>query len=176
MKYDVILADPPWKYNKQIGDLATDDYYETMTLDKMLELNVKSLTSKNCALFLWVTAPTVFDYLPMLFDAWGFKYRTKAFCWVKSNPSGFGFRTGTGSYTTSNTEDCLLAIRGSMPRAKATNQIIFTPVREHSRKPEEQYGKIERLYPNMNYLELFARHKREGWDSWGNEIKSNIEL
>ena len=64
-----------------------------------------------------------------------------------------------------------------MPVAvKDVQALIYSPVREHSRKPDEQYGKIERLYPDMNYLELFARRKREGWHSWGNEIESDISL
>jgi len=54
--------------------------------------------------------------------------------------------------------------------------LIYSPVRGHSKKPDEQYGKIERLYPNKRYLELFARRKRGGWDAWGDEVKSDIEL
>ena len=175
-KYDVILADPPWKYRKQIGDLATDDFYPTMDIEDICSLPIGEFASDNSILFLWTTPPTLLEYAPLVFDAWGFEYKTKGFCWVKSNPSGFGFRMGTGYYTGSNTEDCLIGIRGSMPRVGSTEQIIFAPVQEHSRKPDIQYGKIEKLYPNMNYLELFARRKREGWDVWGNEVDSDIEL
>ena len=54
---------------------------------------------------------------------------------------------------------------------------VFTEqVKNHSRKPEIAYQIIERLYPNTNKLELFARNKREGWDVWGNEVESDIEL
>jgi N6-adenosine-specific RNA methylase IME4 len=174
--YDVILADPPWQYRKQIGDLATDDFYPTMPIEDICALPVKDIAAKNCALFLWVTPPTMFEYAPLVFEAWGFRPVTKAFCWVKSNPSGFGFFTGTGHYTTSNTEDCWLAIRGSMPRVESVMQIIYSPVREHSRKPDEQYPKIEKLYPQKNYLELFARRQRSGWDVFGNEVEGSIRL
>jgi N6-adenosine-specific RNA methylase IME4 len=47
--------------------------------------------------------------------------------------------------------------------------LIVAPRREHSRKPDEQYERIERLVAGP-YLELFARQSRPGWDSWGNEV------
>jgi N6-adenosine-specific RNA methylase IME4 len=176
MKYDVILADPPWAYRKQIGDLAVNDFYPTMPIEDICSLPISQLTADNCALFLWTTPPTLFEYAPMVFEAWGFRPVTKAFCWVKSNPSGFGFFNGTGSYTTSNTEDCWLGIKGSMPRSKHTMQIIYAPVKNHSSKPADQYRKIETLYPNRNYLELFARKVRPGWHCWGNEVESSLEM
>jgi len=175
-KYDVILADPPWRYGKTIGQGIAEEKYPTMSIEELCALPVIDLASDNCALFLWTTPPTMLEYAPAVFNAWGFEYKTKAFCWVKSNSGGFGFFYGIGHYTASNTEDCLLGIRGNIPKIGHTTQIIFSPVREHSRKPDDQYRKIEALYPNMKYLELFARRKREGWDSWGNEIESDIEL
>jgi len=64
-----------------------------------------------------------------------------------------------------------------MPVARHDIQaLIYSPVREHSRKPDDQYRKIEALYPNMRYLELFARHRRPGWDVFGNEVEGSIEL
>jgi len=53
---------------------------------------------------------------------------------------------------------------------------IIAPVREHSRKPDEQYEKIERLYPNARKLELFARRRRPGWDVFGNQVEGSIRL
>lgn len=131
----------------------------------------------NAALFLWAVWPSLFEYTPSVLSAWGFEYKTCAFLWAKARRSGFGFFMGLGHYTRANTECCLLAVRGRMPVVdKGVTQMIFSPVREHSRKPDEQYGKIERLYPNMRYLELFARRKREGWDVWGNEVEGAIHL
>jgi hypothetical protein len=48
-------------------------------------------------------------------------------------------------------------------------QLILAPRREHSRKPDEAYERIEALVPGP-YLELFARAPRAGWYSWGYEV------
>jgi N6-adenosine-specific RNA methylase IME4 len=45
---------------------------------------------------------------------------------------------------------------------------VVAPVREHSRKPEELYTEIERLFEGPR-CELFARERRPGWDAWGLE-------
>jgi hypothetical protein len=87
------------------------------------------------------------------------------------------FFMGMGYYTRGNPEPCLLATRGSMPVAVHNERnIIISPIREHSRKPDEQYQKIENLYPAGNRLELFARHARPGWDHWGNQAENSIDL
>jgi len=180
-QYDVILADPPWSFdvwNKDTGNGRSPiSHYPTMTIDELCSLPIKEFASDNCALFLWCVWPSIFEFVPPLLDAWGFAYKTKAFTWIKSQKSGFGFFMGMGYYARANDEPCLLAVKGKMPVVdKGVLSIIYSPIREHSRKPDEQYAKIERLYPNMNYLELFARRKRPGWDSWGNEIESDIEI
>jgi len=178
-KYDVILADPPWAFsawNVNTAHKHVSRQYPTMEMEDIASLPIKEITSENCVLFLWATWPKLRDTFQVL-ENWGFTYRTLAWVWVKSNKSGFGFFTGMGYYSRSNSEPCLLAVKGSMPVARHDIQaLIYSPVRKHSQKPDDQYRKIEALYPNMKYLELFARRKRDGWDSWGNEIESDITL
>ncbi len=179
--YDVILADPPWKYDKKVtgGSLSSGacQQYSVMDIKDIASLPIGDLIGDNCALFMWVVSPKLYDGIDVIWESWGFRYVTKAWTWVKANKSGFGFFTGMGHYTRANTEDCYLCIKGSMPVARHDIQaLIYSPVREHSRKPDEQYAKIEKLYPSMKYLELFARKKRAGWDSWGNEIESDITI
>lgn len=102
--------------------------------------------------------PQIFD-ARLVIESWGFEYKTLAWEWVKLNPSGVGFHMGMGHYTRSNPEPCLLGIRGSMPvDDRSIRNLIVSPIREHSRKPDEQYGKIDKLYPGANKIELFARH------------------
>ena len=178
--YDVIMADPPWKFQfwspAQEGTRRAENHYPVMELEHICKLPVAGLAADNCVLFLWSVWPLLYESKEVI-DAWGFEYKTIAWVWVKSKSSGFGFFTGMGFYTRSNTEPCLLAIKGSMPvSAHDIQALIYSPIREHSRKPDEQYRKIERLYPGKRYLELFARHKRPGWDSWGNEISSDVEI
>lgn len=182
-KYDVILADPPWKFEywvpgqgKKNGSRAAEAHYPVMTTPEICDLPIANMVSENSVLFMWGVWPRLRDIFDV-YEAWGYEYKTIGFVWVKAKKSGFGFFTGMGYYSRSNTEPCFIGVRGSMPVSiHDVLQIIHTPVREHSRKPDEQYGKIERLYPNMRYLELFARKKRPGWDAWGNEVESDIDL
>jgi N6-adenosine-specific RNA methylase IME4 len=181
MTYDVILADPPWRFrvwNRDTGlGRSAESHYPTMTIDELCALPVGSLAADNCALFLWCCWPSIFEYVPPLLDAWGFEYKTTGFVWTKAKKSGFGFHFGMGYYTRANTEPCLLAIRGIMPvQDRGVSEVIYSPIRAHSQKPDEQYAKIEALYPGRRYVELFARRPWPGWDRWGNQVESTVNL
>ena len=178
--YNVILADPPWKYQfwspAQKGTRRAENHYEVMELQDICNLPINDMTADNCVLFMWATWPLLYESQEVI-KAWGFEYKTLAWVWVKAKRSGFGFFTGMGFYTRANTEPCLLAVKGSMPVAVHDIQaLIYSSIREHSRKPDEQYHKIESLYPDCNYLELFARQERPGWDVFGNEVSNSITL
>jgi len=172
--YDVILADPPWPYKD--SNRSPSRFYSLMNIDEIVALPVKNHIADNAALFLWVTWPHLLS-AAWVMEAWGFSYTTLAWVWVKARRSGFAHHVGMGNYTRSNTEPCLLGIRGSMPvKAHDVLGVIYSPVRLHSRKPDEQYEKIARLYPAARPLELFARRPRPDWHVWGNEVKSDIAL
>ncbi len=136
--------------------------------EEIIRLPVVDLAADDCALFLWVTFPNLPVGLEVL-SAWGFSYKTVAFTWVKTNSrSGTPF-LGLGQWTRANAEICLLGIRGHVRRkAKDVRQVIMSPKREHSRKPDEQYERIMRLVDGP-YIELFARYPWPGWDGWGLE-------
>ena len=177
-KYDIILADPPWKYtSKSVSpNREVINHYPVMPTTDICKLPIMDIANDKCALFLWATWPLLEDALQVI-NSWGFIYKTIAWVWIKSNKSGLGFFWGMGGYTRSNTEPCLLAFTKKISVADhGIQSIIYSPVREHSRKPDEQYRKIESLYPNYSYLELFAREKHNGWDTWGNEVDSDINL
>ena len=179
--FDIILADPPWKFltrSPKGNGRGPERHYPTMTLEQLQALPVGGLAADNAALFLWCCWPSLFRDVPGLLSAWGFDYRTLAFIWIKANRNGAGFFQGLGYYSRSNSEPCLLAVRGRMPvESHAVHQVIYSPVRRHSQKPGEQYERIEQLYPGRRYVELFARSKgRPGWAYWGNEIESDIGL
>lgn len=182
-KYGAILADPPWAFKAWSGytiptrvdqrwDLAAN-HYPPMLIDDICRLPVSDYVNDDCALFCWVTWPTLLDGLRAI-EAWGFTYKTCAFCWVKGNtlplfPDDFKDKMGLGYWTRANSEVCLLATRGSPKRSNAdVRQVIQAPLREHSRKPDEIYTRIERLVAGP-YLEIFARQRWPGWDQWGNE-------
>ncbi len=185
MTYSVVLADPPWKYNDyaaapgQIHNRARGaaKHYPVMTLEQIQELPVSDFADGQCALFMWATWPLI-DQALCLISSWGFTYKTLAWEWVKTNRKSAGLFMGMGRYTRSNPEPCLLAFRGKPLKVTSHSvlSVLMAPVASHSRKPTEQYERIERLYPDQRYLELFARHKQPGWDVWGNEVNCDIDL
>lgn len=90
-KYEIIYADPPWSYNDTLGGNAKMGAmpYATMTQDEINALPIKEITAKDCILFMWATMPKLQEALDTI-RAWGFKYKTCAFCWVKLNPKRGG--------------------------------------------------------------------------------------
>lgn len=120
VKFDVILADPPWDFevwNRDTGNgRSPSGHYPTMTLENICNLPVSSITAKNCALFLWCVWPRIFDAKEVI-ESWGFTYKTLAWEWVKLNRSGVGWHIGMGYYCRANPEPCLLAVKGNMPVA-----------------------------------------------------------
>jgi N6-adenosine-specific RNA methylase IME4 len=170
--YKVIYADPPWTfatYSRKGKGRSAEAHYDCMSFADIKALPVDKWTAPDCALFLWVTDPS----LPQAFkviEAWGFTYRTVAFTWAKTTKEGSGFPIGCGYRTRANPEQCLLATRGRPHRlSRSVRQLIVAPRREHSRKPDEVYERIETLVVGP-YLELFGRARRPGWDSWGDEV------
>lgn len=191
-KYNVILADPPWKVKagRSLGGYVKKDgkqqfnvednntrnlEYPTMTVEQIKSLNVKDIAADDAHLYMWVTN----HHLPYAFEiikAWGFKYST-TIVWAKNSLGG-----GLGGAYKINTEFLLFARRGTL---KATNTNFSTwyqvkrnyenGVPKHSKKPYFFHNLIEDTSPGER-IELFAREKRGSWDVWGNEIKSHINL
>jgi N6-adenosine-specific RNA methylase IME4 len=176
--YGAILADPPWSFMTRSDkgkDRSPETHYDCMSLDEIKALPVGELAAKDCALFMW----TIDTHLAMALDviaAWGFTYKTRAFCWAKTNKEpgpaldDATWFKGMGFWTRANPEDCWLATKGAPKRqSKAVRRLIVAQRREHSRKPDETYERIEALVPGP-YCELFARTNRAGWDQMGNEV------
>lgn len=176
-KYGVIYADPPWHFNVWAEGSARNasSKYPTMSMVDIASLPVQSWAADDCALFVWVTWPKLIESLNVI-TAWGFTYKTCAFCWIKADARQHDmFRddvdpfVGMGYWTRANSEACLLATRGKPRRLNMdVRQGIVEPRREHSRKPDCVPLRIERLVAGP-YLEMFARTTRPGWDAWGNQ-------
>ena len=181
MKYQIIYADPPWEYgswgkaepthrpNSKVYPMP----YPTMKLSQIIALPIGGLADDNCELYLWTTQ----HYLPDSFKvitAWGFKY-CQTLTWCKA-PRGLG----QGGVFCPTTEFLLLGRKGRMPKVGRIDSTWFLtkrPHNSHSTKPEFFRHLIERIYyPLPPRIELFARRKVEGWDCWGNEVESDIEL
>tara|TARA_Y100000310_G_C20361164_1_gene659041 strand:+ start:65 stop:649 length:585 start_codon:yes stop_codon:yes gene_type:complete len=184
-KYQIIYADPPWQF-KNYSDKWHEEskesrwvakHYNIQTTADICSLDIKSITDKNAVLLLWVTFPRLEDAF-LVIKSWGFKYKTCAFNWIKRNKKADSLFWGMGYYTRSNSELCLLATRGKTLKrlSRSVHQILEDRVTEHSRKPDEARKRIIELFGGLPRIELFARERTEGWDVWGNEVKSDIDL
>ena len=178
--FPVIYADPPWTFDtfsdKGKGK-SPEQHYSCMSIDDICALPVKDIADKDSVLFMWATWPTIFQAQKVI-EAWGFTYSGLAWEWIKYNPKTQKFAFGCGYGTRKNVEPCLISRRGKpllkdrsvrdfiLPEAE---EILVSERRQHSRKPEIAYARIESMFDGP-YVELFARHRRPGWKSWGNEV------
>lgn len=168
-KYKTIYADPPWMESGG-GKIkrGADRHYSLMKTKDIIALPVKDLAEDNCHLYLWVTNNFLTDGLEVM-KAWGFRYVT-TITWYKEG------NIGLGQYYRGRTEHCLFGVRGKVPYkivdGKRQQGVSgFTALRgRHSEKPQEMREMIEKVSYEPR-IELFARNKFEGWDSWGNDLE-----
>ena len=176
MKYKIIYADPPWSYNdksKSHGGGA-ESHYPCMKISELCKLQIPA--DRDSVLLLWTTYPQLEESFKVI-NSWGFKYKTCAFTWVKTNRNG-SIYMGMGRHTRANAEICLLSVKGrGVSRINAfVDNTQLHPRTRHSEKPAVFRNEILKLYGDLPRLELFARQKVDGWDVWGNEVKSDIQL
>jgi N6-adenosine-specific RNA methylase IME4 len=189
-KYQIIYADPPWRYTskEQYGDKVNGNEdgrrkrfaplerkYNTMSSEEIKSLQIPSENDSAC--FLWVTDSHLKEGIEVL-ESWGFKYKTIAFVWLK--------RYGTGNivynfapWTLKSTEICLLGTKGRMSKNKTKNnvkQFVEAERTKHSKKPDEVRERIETLFRGCSKLEMFARERVNGWDVWGDEVESDVVI
>ena len=168
-KYSIIYADPPWAYQDKHCNGSAEDHYPTVDIEELKKLPVSDIAADDCVLFMWATYPKLDEALELI-KAWGFTYKTIGFQWIKQNKSGNGFFFGLGRWTRGNTEPCLIAVKGKPKRLHAdVGQLVFSPLRNHSQKPDCVRDKIVRLMGDLPRIELFARNAAKGWDCWGNQ-------
>lgn len=172
-QYGALYMDPPWAFKtysgkRTIAHRCNKDHYEVMEHRELESLPVPDLAAKNSAVFLW-TVDSHLDRGIDLIRHWGFTYKTIVFVWSKTQKNGQP-RIGMGYWSRKSVEVCLLATRGKVARkSKAVRQEHREPRREHSRKPDEFYSRIEALVDGP-YLEMFARQRWPGWDAMGDEV------
>lgn len=187
-KYDIIYADPPWDYGgkmqfdksskqdfnknweKDIFISAANFKYPTLKTKDMMKIPISDIAKEDCLLFMWVTNPHLEQGIE-LGKAWGFQYKTVAFVWDKMNHN-------PGQYTLSYCELCLVFKRGRIPSprgARNIKQLVRVHRGKHSEKPIEVLNNIERMFPTQKRIELFARHKPNGWDVWGLDVREEYE-
>jgi N6-adenosine-specific RNA methylase IME4 len=170
--YGVIVVDPPWHFrlrsSKGYGKSASQ-HYSLMSLDDIKALPVAELAAPDSFLLLWTTQAQLNQGLSVI-ESWGFEFKT-AGAWAKRSPTGASWAFGTGYLLRSAAEFFLIGTRGR-PKIESHSErnLIVAPVREHSRKPDQAYEMLERLFPSARRCELFARSSRPGFDCWGQEV------
>jgi N6-adenosine-specific RNA methylase IME4 len=167
--YDVILADPPWRYSfSKSKSRSIDEHYPSMPLAEIKSLDIPS--NADCVLYLWATAPKLLEALDVL-SAWGFTYKTHC-VWDKC-------KLGMGYWFRGQHELLLVGVKGHVsPPAAAlrVSSVLRHPRGRHSKKPALVTALIGDWFPDANKLELFCRYPTDGWDVWGNEVESNVVI
>lgn len=194
--YDCLVIDWPWDFgsnSKKNPGRNARRHYPTLKASEAPNFPFHLLCKKDCEVFFWITSPfyVVGTHLPML-KAWNMKATAQAFTWIKlrKNAAPLFFMEadlhwGNGFTTRKNTETCLLARpKGSksLRDSARVHEVIFAPVREHSRKPEISRDRIEEyIGPGRRVAEMFAQQSREPrivecWDTWGRDKDKYDEI
>ena len=173
-RFGTILADPPWRFSNRTGRVAPEyrrlHRYQSLPFEEIARLPVSEFALESGHLYLWVPNALLKEGLEVM-KRWGFEYKTNL-VWHKVRKDGGPDGRGVGFYFRNVTELVLFGVRGAVRTSKAGRtqvNIMRTQRREHSRKPDELYDIIESCSPGP-YLELFARHGRDGWIQWGNQL------
>jgi N6-adenosine-specific RNA methylase IME4 len=156
--FSTIVIDPPWRYENTITRGAAEDHYPTMSMDELAALEMPA--ADDAHLYLWVTNGFLREGFDLM-DAWGFTYKA-CLTWCKP-------QIGMGNYFRNSTEHVYFGLKGSLPTNANNVPTWFVADRtRHSAKPECFYDLVEMSSPGPR-LEMFARRRRLGWHTWGNE-------
>jgi N6-adenosine-specific RNA methylase IME4 len=177
-KFGTILADPPWKFQNRTGKMAPEHKrlyrYHTMSNEEILSMPINDIAMPKSHLYLWVPNALI-DLGLQVMKSWGFEYKTMLI-WYKIRKDGGPDRRGVGFYFRNVTEVILFGTKGqlrTLQPGRSQENIISSQKRGHSIKPDELYPIVESCSPGP-YLELFARRKRLGWSSWGDEVDQTL--
>ena len=185
-KYQIVYADPPWNFGNRMYSSNKNDHhraitraYSVMNTKEICGLPIKEITAEDCICFMWTTDAHIPDALEVM-KAWGFQYKTVAFIWNKKEKSGKQV-CFMGQWTMKGSEICLLGAKGKMTKyliSRKVRQLVEAPRERkiHSKKPQEVRDRILQLVGDLPRIELFARQKTEGWDTWGNECPCDVDL
>lgn len=169
-KYNIVYADPPWKYasnmygKKGIDTGGADTHYPTMDHRDICNIPVDTITLDNAMCFMWIVSPKLPESIEVG-ESWGFEYKNIALIWEKG-------KVNPGSYTMSICELCLLFTKGEWIEPKEKFSQLFSCHRgRHSEKPWQIRSMINKMYPDLPKIELFARNifGSTEWDFWGNQ-------
>jgi N6-adenosine-specific RNA methylase IME4 len=179
-----MVLDPPWRYRDRLtmSDVkrgAEANYQGTMSFEDIRALPCRSLADDDAIMGLWVGNPIMAWGFELL-AAWGFEFK-QPWHWVKTSKAykgkleeldedGLAFGMGRLSRTCSET--MLIGVRGKINnhlKSRRERNVIPHKALPHSRKPEVFQDRFDRMFPEGERLELFARRTRPNWTCLGNE-------
>lgn len=180
-KFGVIVADPPWSFSDKLkysGNVkrAADCYYPTLNLAEIKRLPVSELADENCILALWVPSAFLQAGLDIM-SAWGFEYK-QLWIWGKTskkNPLNLAF--GMGRLARNCHEPLLVGVKGKYTKFlqdRSQRNLFMHPTMKHSQKPESIQTSLDKMFPEWEKLEIFARRDRAGWTCIGNEAPGTL--
>lgn len=172
--FTTVLLDPPWP-ERGAGKIkrGADRHYDLITTKPdMLRTILQSgvwQPAQDSHMYMWVT-DNYLGWGVWLYEALGFKLH-RTLPWVKPG------RMGLGQYFRGCHELLLFGTHGRGKEACKdgtfrTDYLVSAPrplSRSHSSKPAKAYELIEARSKGP-YLEMFARHTRDGWSVWGDEV------
>jgi len=168
-KYQVILCDPPWRYDFSKSDSRKiENQYPTMSIDEICAMKIP--IDDNAVLYMWTTAPKLEEAF-LVMKAWKITYKSHL-VWNK-------VKIGTGYWFRGQHELLLVGVKGKFsppPEGLRIGSVVTSERHGHSKKPDFIREYIKKWYPRDNCLEMFARSKHEGWDVWGNEVDIDVEM
>lgn len=177
-KYQIIYSDPPWIQKKggkkavRPNSSGKELDYQTMELPEIIEFHrhiFENNTEEKHNVFMW----TIDKYLRQTEDFMldlGYKIHARMI-WNKVTgvPAAFTVRYAHEYLLWCYKKGGIIKPRDEV---RGVYSDVFTEqVTKHSKKPECVYLMLEDMFPSESKLELFARNTRDGWDSFGNEIK-----
>jgi N6-adenosine-specific RNA methylase IME4 len=176
----VIVADPPWAFNDKLPGKkrGAEKHYKCMNVSEIMRMPLPPIHN-DAVLFLWRVSSMVEEAYQVI-RAWDFVPKSEI-VWNKTSEDGQKDALGMGRIVRGSHETCIVAARGKYiePMSKSERTSFRAPRTEHSEKPEEFFRIVERLYPlelwPEAHVELFARRRRKGWISFGDELPPEAE-
>lgn len=179
-KYNIIYADPPWKFNnkKTGGSMSSGaaSQYNVEAIEQLKALDINSIADDNCVLVMWYVGAMPQEAIDLV-SAWGFKIKNmNGFVWNKLTKHMLPF-FGMGFWTRAGSESAIIATKGKpKPSSHSVRAVHSAVAGKHSEKPAKFRDLIVELCGDLPRIELFCRDSPEGWDTWGNECECSVEL
>ncbi len=164
--FGTVVLDPPWSFDNKGSRAAADNHYQTVPSRLLHRIPLEDWMADTSAMFMWTTDSHIEEALALM-KIYGFNYK-QMLHWIKIKENRL--QVGMGNYMRHVSETCLFGTRGKVKvKRHDVPAVIFAPRTEHSTKPAAIYQLAEYLCEGP-YLEMFARERRPGWTSWGNEV------